>query len=87
MAWRYLALTPGGYLKESPACLCRKIVRWTGKPLELGKLLTCLDIFSDVGLLELEKLHRYITVRLAATQGKADLSQSQTMQRLAAMKE
>ena len=87
MVWRYLAMAPGGYLKENPACLCRKIVRWTGKPLALGKLLTCLDIFSDVGLLELEKLHRYITVRLAQTQRKADLSQSRTMQRLAAMKE
>ena len=82
MVWRYLASAQGGLLQEDPACLCRKIVRWTGMPMNLGKLMTCLDIFCDVGLLEMERFHRYITLRLVPAEQKADLNQSQTMQRL-----
>ena len=87
VVWRYLAAAPEGLLQENPACLCRKIVRWSGQPLTLGKLLTCLDIFSDVGLLQQSRLHKHITIRLSSTGGKADLSQSPTMQQLIQRKE
>ncbi len=82
MVWRYLAATQSGIVQEDPACLCRKIVRWSGEPMDLGKLMTCLDIFCDVGLLEMQRFHRYIELRIVPTQQKADLTQSQTMQRL-----
>ena len=36
LVWRYLAGC--GKLRETPMCLLRKIVRWSGKPLTLGKL-------------------------------------------------
>lgn len=85
--WRYLAAIPGGQIQETPICLCRKIVRWSGMPLSLGQLLTCLDVFSDVGLLTCQRLHKYITLRLIPRQGKADLTASRTMQRLMAVKE
>ena len=84
--WRYLA-AQGEFLRESPICLCRKIVRWSGAPLDLGRLLTCLDIFADVGLLETNRLHNDITIRLLPSTGKADLNASRTMQRLIAAKE
>ena len=86
MVWRYLAgaNTP---LQESPICLCRKIVRWSGKALDLGQLLICLDIFADVGLVELQRQHKYITIRLAQIDGKADLTRSRTMQVLLQAKE
>ena len=84
--WRFLAAAPAP-LKETPMCLCRKIVRWSGMPLSLGQLLTCLDIFSDVKLLSLEQKHKYITIHLTATSGKADLSTSRTMQQLLQAKE
>ena len=86
MVWRYLSIAPAP-LKEGPMCLCRKIVRWSGLPLELGQLLTCLDIFSDVGLLRLDKHHKYIHIDLTAPNGKADLTQSRTMQHLLQAKE
>lgn len=82
LIWRYLASVPGGSIQESPLCLCRKIVRRTGRPLSLGQLLTCLDIFRDVNLLTLHREHKYITIRLTQSGKKADLNQSQTMQRL-----
>ena len=87
MVWRYLAAAGGNIIRESPMCLCRKIVRWSGMPLELGQMLTCLDIFADVELISIERLHKYIVIRLLPRQEKADLSRSATMQRLQAAKE
>ena len=84
--WRYLAGC-GGRIQESPMCLCRKIVRWSGSPLTLGQLLVCLDIFRDVGLLQLHRMHKHLTVTLTHGDGKADLNQSQTLQQLLQAKE
>ena len=82
LIWRYLAAAPGGTVQEMPMCLCRKIVRWSGVPLSLGKMLACLDIFADVGLLNVHRLHNTITIQLIQDAGKADLNQSCTMQLL-----
>ena len=81
--WRYIAAAEK--LQEMPVCLLRKIVRWSGEPLSLGMLMTCLDIFADVGLLELQRHRKYILVRVLPTRQKADLTQSKTMQRLTAV--
>ena len=86
LVWRYLA-AGGGTVQESPMCLCRKIVRWSEKELSLGKLLTCLDIFADVGLLETQRLHKSLTIRLTPGCAKADLNESATMQTLLQAKE
>ncbi len=87
MVWRYLTCCTDSNLHQTPACLCRKIVRWSGLPLSLGKLLTCLDIFCDVGLLQIQRFHKYITLCPVQTDQKADLTLSRTMQRLTAAKE
>lgn len=84
--WRYLAGCHGP-IEEIPACLCRKIVRRSGRPLSLGKLMTCLDIFADVGLLQHQNFRKYIRIELLPVQGKADLAKSKTMQALLRMKE
>ena len=85
--WRYLAAVPGGQLKETPMCLCRKIVRRSGMPLSLGQMMTCLAIFRDVKLITMEHMHKYISLCLVPQEEKADLMQSRTMQRLNAAKE
>ena len=87
IVWRYLSANCGQSLQETPMCLCRKIVRWADTPLSLSTLLTCLDIFQDVELLQVQHLQKYITIRLLHRQDKADLTQSQTMQRLLQAKE
>ena len=87
LVWRYLAVR-GKEVRENPICLCRKIVRWADQPLSLDQMLTCIDIFADVGLLETARLHNDITIRLLPATGKADLNTSRTMQiLLAASKE
>ena len=84
--WRYLAST-GPVIQEAPLCLCRKIVRWSGAPMSLGQLMTCLDIFRDVGLLETHRMHKYTAIRLTPGDNKADLNSSATMQQLLRVKE
>ena len=86
MVWRYLA-SIGTPIRETPVCLCRKIVRWSGKALSLGQLMACLDIFSDVGLLQAQHLHKTLFIRLTPGHEKADLTQSATMQTLVKAKE
>jgi len=86
LVWRYLA-SAGNSIQESPICLQRKIVRWSGKPLSLGQMLTCLDVFRDVQLLQVQKLHKHLSIRLTPGPGKADLSESPTLQRLLQAKE
>jgi len=85
--WRYLAAVPEGALEETADCLCRKIVRRSEMPLTLEKLLVCLDVFADVGLLELRRQHRTLIIRLLPREGKADLQTSPTLQKLQALKE
>ena len=80
LVWRYLAGC--GKAQETPMCLLRKIVRWSGKPMTLGRLLTCLDIFADVGLLRIQRLHKYMAIELLPCEQKADLNTSKTMQTL-----
>ena len=84
--WRYLASLERN-IKEDPLCLCRKIVRWANRPLSLGQMLTCLDIFRDVGLLRYIRQHKDIFVELTPGADKADLNLSQTMQTLLRTKE
>ena len=86
LVWRYLAGC-GQTIQESPVCLCRKIVRWSGKPLHLGQFMTCLDIFQDVGLLSTHRLHKSLVVELTPGCEKADLTTSKTMQTLLKAKE
>ncbi len=85
--WRYLASVPAPRIQEAPICLCRKIVRWSGTPLSLGQLMTCLDIFRDVGLLTSHRHHKYLILTLTPGSEKADLNESVTMQQLLRAKE
>ena len=87
LIWRYLSHFVHGEIRENPLCLCRKIVRWSDKPLSLEQLLTCLDIFADVELLQLRHVNNHILLRVMEPTEKRDLNRSQTMQRLLAAKE
>jgi single-stranded-DNA-specific exonuclease len=85
--WRYLASVPTPRIQEAPICLCRKIVRWSGAPLSLGQLMTCLDVFRDVGLLQTHRHHKYLILTLTPGSEKADLTESYTLQQLLRAKE
>ena len=80
MVWRYLASRI--QVEETAHCLCRKIVRWADKPMGVEKLLFCLDIFRDVGLLQMKRKKDVFCITTCVMDGKADLTQSVTMQNL-----
>ena len=63
--WRYLSAC-GPRFQVEPVCLCRKIVRGTGRPLGLSQLLTCLDIFQEGGILNLELHPKFSTITFTA---------------------
>ncbi len=86
LVWRYLS-SRKDEIREEPMCLCRKVVRWSQKPLDLQDLLVCLDIFADVGLLQLERLHKHLRICLCPDAPKADLTASPTMAKLLSLKE
>ncbi len=85
--WRYLAGISTPTIQEDPFCLCRKIVRWSGSALSLSQLMTCLDIFREVGLLKTQRLNKYIVITLTPGPGKTDINASQTLQLLLRAKE
>ena len=85
--WRYLAGCNGDSIRETPDCLCRKIVRKAQIPLDPEKLLICLEIFKDVELLQLQRQNKYLLIRLCDCGKKADLQNSMTMQKLLQAKE
>ncbi len=84
LVWRYLSQRP--QTEETAHCLCRKIVRWAEKPMSVEKLLLCLDIFRDVGLLEISRKKDVFFITVCPVAGKADLEQSVTMQNLQQIK-
>lgn len=84
--WRYLASCPEP-IRETPDCLCRKIVRRANMPLRLETMLVCLDIFRDVALLDMERMGRHLLIRLSPAAEKADLQTSATMRALLHTKE
>ena len=87
IVWRYLTSLGVTQIRENPICLCRKIVRWSQEQFDLAKLMVCLDVFAEVGLLQLRRHHKYTTICILPAQGKADLQSSPTIQKLeAAMK-
>ena len=49
--------------------------------------MTCLVVFRDVELLQVQKLHKYLSIRLTPGPGKADLTESPTLQQLLQAKE
>ena len=84
--WRYLA-SCGNEIQETPDCLCRKIIRKAQIPLSLEQMLVCLDIFRDVELLQMQRLSKFLQIRLTDNGKKADLQNSKTMQKLLHAKE
>lgn len=82
LVWKYLVACPESVVQETSQCLCRKIVRWSGLPLSVGKLLACLDIFADVGLISLQRQHKNMTIERLPAEQKVDLQDSQTLQKL-----
>jgi single-stranded-DNA-specific exonuclease len=85
LVWRYLAGCGTPFINEAPMCLCRKIVRWSGQPLSLEQLMTCLDIFRECGIFDYDINDTDVNIRIMNYQGKADVNGSAVLKTLMAI--
>ncbi|MBQ1410651.1 MAG: single-stranded-DNA-specific exonuclease RecJ [Oscillospiraceae bacterium] len=89
--WRYLIANSGDHgIEEDFPCMGRKITRSAGvgpaEHLTLGKTRICLDVFAELGLIQLQTNCRYFKIRITTDGRKVDLNQSGIVQRLRAQK-
>ena len=89
--WRYLIANSGEQgLEEDFPCMGRKINRaavcGAAERLTLGKTRICLDVFAELGLIQLHTSRRCFQIRITTDGSKVDLNQSGIVQRLRSAK-
>ncbi len=89
--WRYLIANGGERgLEEDFTCMSRKITRaavcGAGAGLTLSKTRICLDVFAELGLIQLRTSHRCYQIRITTDGSKVDLNQSKIVKALRALK-
>ena len=85
--WRYLIANGGeNGLEEDFSCMGRKIARnalcGAGASLTLSKTRICLDVFAELGLIQLRTERHCCHIRITTDGSKVDLNQSGIVQRL-----
>ena len=81
--WKYLASrSSGGRLVEDALLFCRDVARFSGLPCSFLRTQICLDVFSEQGLIDLEKCRSTLHIHLTAQGKKADLTQSNILCRI-----
>ena len=83
LVWRFLErICAAGPLESSVEHLLRQINREPNNRCSCGKVLVCLQVMDDRGLIRAEFTDHTARVELRPTQGKVDLEQAQLMQLL-----
>ena len=85
--WRYLIANSSEQgIEEDFPCMGRKINRTAfcgaAERLTLGKTRICLDVFAELGLIQLRTSRRCFHIRITTDGSKVDLNQSGIVQRL-----
>jgi len=78
--WKYLtANAEEGFLRDSCDCLSKKAARTAGMPWSLLRTRICLDVFRELGLLELQQHGRLLEITLHSSGAKVDLESSRIL--------
>ncbi len=78
--WKYLTVTAeDGCLRDSCDCLAKKVARTAGMPWSLLRTRICLDVFRELGLLELQQQGRLLEITLRSAGAKVDLDSSRIL--------
>ena len=86
--WRYLiSHSDGGLVVENAGCLCRKIARYSHAPCSYMRAHICLDVFNELGLIELTPHPKYLHIRITSNGRKVDLNASTVLRSLMKRKE
>lgn len=81
--WRYLmSHSQDGILSDTYTCLSRKVSRYAGTDCRPARIRICLDVFDELGLLQLEEHQRLLHITLTSDGRKVDLDQSSIIQKL-----
>jgi len=81
--WRYLTrIADRGQLRETPVKLSQKISRSTGQQQELSRVMVCLEVFHERGLIELRTSSDSLQISILKTDKKVDLEASEILIRL-----
>ena len=87
--WRYLMASGSRELQEDLPCMGRKLVRnsagTAAQGMTLGKARICLDVFAELGLIELQTGRSCCRIRLTTDGSKVDLDQSPIVKALRAL--
>lgn len=83
--WRYLA-SCGGVAEDTPARIAKGVARREGLQESATKVLICLDVLAECGLVQMERSENRVRVRSRPRSGeKMDLEKTKLMRRLRKM--
>lgn len=83
VVWRYLTrIAERGQLRETPVKLSQKIARSAGQQEELSRIMICLEVFHERGLIELRNNSDTLHISILKTDKKVDLEASEILIRL-----
>ncbi len=80
--WRYLGRRGGRSMSVTARRLSRDLARETGHPISLSRILAGLDVFSELGLIEMVRFGENLTIIPAEILEKRDLSDSPLYRRI-----
>ncbi len=81
--WRYLnSRKTDSVLQETGDCLSRKVARYSGIACRPCRTRICLDVFHELGLLDLQEHQQLIEITLTSDGRKVDLERSLILKRL-----
>lgn len=72
-----------GRLEILPQTLCRRVRYESARPIGLGKLLICLDIFQEFAIFDCTRSEEQVEIAVLNRQGKADINGSKILKQLA----
>lgn len=86
--WRYLSSQKAEQsLQETGDCLSRKVSRYANLPYRPCRTRICLDVFHELGLLQLQEHQQILEITLTSDGRKVDLERSIILKRLNKQKE
>lgn len=80
--WRYLARHGPAPLDEAPDTLTERLSTATGRRQSFGRVMVCLEVFQERGLIELRGNERRLHISLRPQEHKVNLEESEVLRQL-----
>ena len=80
--WRYLARHSPAPLEEAPDTLTQRLSTATGRPQSFGRIMICLEVFRERGLIDLRGNENRLHIVLRPAREKVNLEESEVLRQL-----